>query len=125
MTRVLALAFTDQAFASFWIRKPEDIFAVDIPSFRAGIPLEWDPTWHETPLFRRAVNINGFVTTSKTKPAQYATMNTWNLRLGRSYGLEHKFYFYFLRRGAGAAFNSSFPITTLTFIRLTASLQTT
>lgn len=107
---VLGLAFADQTFASPWIRKPEDIWDTEIPSFRKGIPLEWDAAWHETPLMRRAVNVNGVITTSRTKPAQYATYNTWNLRLGRSYGLQHKFYFYCLRRGSGAAFNSQYLI---------------
>lgn len=125
VSHVLGLAFADQAFASPWIWKPEDIWATDIPSFRAGIPLEWDPSWLETPLLRRAVNVNGVITTSRTRPAQYAVMNAWNLRLGRSYGLENKFHFYCLRWGAGAAFNSRYLGPALVVLRLTVYVQKT
>ena len=52
VSHVLALAFANQAFASPWVRKPEDIWDIEIPSFRAGIPLEWDTTSQEIPLLR-------------------------------------------------------------------------
>ena len=54
----------------------------------------------EKPLLRRSVRTAGGVTTSPTKAAQFTTMNKYNIRLGRSAGLEQPFRFYTLRPGS-------------------------
>lgn len=41
---------------------------------------------------------------SMANPAQFVTYKTWDLQLGRLYGLGHKFYPYCLLRGSGIAF---------------------
>lgn len=63
----------------------------------------------EVLLLRRAARTSVGIITSPTKTAQFNAMAKYNLRLGKSAGLEKLFRFYTLRRGAGQAFNSSSP----------------
>ena len=75
---------------------------------RRATPLEWKESLMETPLLRRAVRTPGGIVTSPFKAAQFNSMSKYNLRLGRSAGLEKPFRFYTLCRGAGYAINSMF-----------------
>lgn len=106
VSHILALAFDDNAFLSPFIKKPEDIWKIDIAEHRKGIPIEFKHTTADVPLLRRAIRTSSGVITSSIKAAQFATMSKYNLRLGKSAGLEKPFRFYTLRRGAGHAINS-------------------
>jgi hypothetical protein len=63
---------------------------------------------HKVPRLRRAVNWNGVLTTSRSKLAQYAIMDTWNLRLERSYDLKHNFHFFCFGHDAETVFNNKY-----------------
>lgn len=106
VSHILALAFNDNAFLSPFIKDPADIWNIDIAEHRMGIPIEFKTTLTDTPLLRRAVRTPTGWITSATKAAQFNTRNKYNLRLGKSAGLEKPFRFYTLRRGAGHAINS-------------------
>ena len=104
---ILALAFDDDAFLSPFIREPKDVWATNVPDHRCGTPLEWKPSMADIPLLRRAMRTSAGITTSSTKAAQFNVMNQYNIRLGKSAGLEQPFRFYALRRGAAHALNST------------------
>jgi hypothetical protein len=102
------LAFDDDAFLSPFIKNPEDLLAIHIADHRNGMPIEWKSSMMETPLLRRAVRTPQGLITSPTKAAQFNATRKYNLRLGKSAGLEKPFRFYTLRRGAGEAINSTY-----------------
>ncbi len=43
------------AFASKWIRDPQDLYNVDIPDGLQSVPIEWAEKWKKVPLLRRSV----------------------------------------------------------------------
>ena len=53
---LLALAFADSAFKESGIKKPEDLFSLEIPHFKESLAIQWKPECLETPTFRRQVN---------------------------------------------------------------------
>jgi Protein of unknown function (DUF3435) len=92
------------AFASKWIRDPQDVYNVDIPDRLQFVPIEWAEKWKKVPLLRRSVrDSTGKVYTSPELASQYNQIATWNRRLGRSFGMKKTFKFKMLRRGAAAA----------------------
>jgi Protein of unknown function (DUF3435) len=100
---ICGMAFRDGAFASEWIREPEDIYGIKIPDRLHSVPIEWAAEWKQTPVFRRTVrDVKGNIETSPTLAAQYHQLATWNLRLGKSFGLKEPFEFKTLRRAAAA-----------------------
>jgi hypothetical protein len=112
---ILGLAFRDKAFASEWIRDPQDLWGIEIPDRLQSVPIEWAEEWKKVPLLRRSVrDTTGKVYTSPILASQYNQMSTWNRRLGRSFGMKETFEFKMLRRGAAAVL----PGTSLRFGRL-------
>ncbi len=101
---ICGLAFKDRAFASEWIREPEDFYKIKIPNRLNSVPIEWAADWQEVPVLRRSVrDSTGKVYTSPTQAAQFNQMATWNRRLGRSLGMKDSFEFKMLRRAAVGA----------------------
>jgi hypothetical protein len=100
----LGVAFRDEAFASKWIRDPQDIYDIEIPARLESVPIEWAEKWKKVPLLRRSVrDSTGKVFTSPTLASQFNQMSNWNRRLGRSFGMKETFEFKMLRRAAAAA----------------------
>jgi Protein of unknown function (DUF3435) len=82
------------AFASKWIRDPQDIYSIDIPRRLESVPIEWAGKWKKVPLLRRSVrDSTGKVYTSPDLASQYNQMAMWNRRLGRSFGMKETFQF--------------------------------
>jgi hypothetical protein len=91
------------AFASRWIRDPQDIYDTEIPARLESVPIEWAENWKTIPLLRRSVrDSTGKVFTSPTLASQFNQMSNWNRRLGRSFGMKEVFEFKMLRRAAAA-----------------------
>jgi hypothetical protein len=100
----LGVAFRDEAFASKWIRDPQDIYDIEIPARLESVPIEWAEKWKKVPLLRRSVrDSTGKVYTSLILASQFNQMSNWNRRLGRSFGMKETFEFKMLRRAAAAA----------------------
>ena len=94
----------DIAFASKWIRDPQDVYNVDIPDRLQSVPIEWAGKWKKVPMLRRSVrDSTGKVYTSSELASQYNQMASWNRLLGRSLGMKETFEFKMLRRGGAAA----------------------
>lgn len=103
---ILGLAFADQAFASTRIREPIDIWNIKIPERLLSVPIEWRPEWEPVPLLRRTFRTSSEgARTSPTLAAQFSQMAKWNIRLGKSFGMQEDFQYRMLRRGAGNAIN--------------------
>jgi Protein of unknown function (DUF3435) len=111
---ICGLAFKDRAFASDWIREPEDLYGIKIPDRLQSVPIEWAAEWKEVPVLRRSVrDLERKIYTSPTLATQYHQMAIWNRRLGRSFGIKEVFEFKMLRRGAVAVLSGScLPETT-------------
>ena len=77
------------AFASKWIRDPQDVYNVDIPDRLQSVPIEWAEEWKTVPLLRR--DSTGKVYTSPKLASQFNQMSAWNRRLGRSFGMKEIF----------------------------------
>ena len=43
------------AFASKWIRDPQDIYTADIPDCLQSVPIEWAKNWKNVPLLLHSV----------------------------------------------------------------------
>jgi hypothetical protein len=100
----LGVAFRDEAFASKWIRDPQDIYDIEIPARLESVPIEWAEKWKKVHLLRRSVRDSiGKVYTSPILASQFNQMSNWNRRLGRSFGMKETFEFKMLRRAAAAA----------------------
>jgi hypothetical protein len=98
------------AFASKWIRDPQDVYDVDVPDRLQSVLIEWAEKWKKVPLLRRSVrDLIGKVYTSPELASQFNQMSTWNRRLGRSFGMKEIFEFKMLRRGAAAALPGKSP----------------
>jgi Protein of unknown function (DUF3435) len=53
ISHFLALAFADAAFDSSQIRSVEDIFRIDVPTYRNILQIKWKPKMLDVPVFRR------------------------------------------------------------------------
>ena len=103
----MALAFRDSAFSSRHYRTPEDLWRTKIPARLLGVPITWADEWACRPICRKTVYTrDGVRATSPDEASQYAQMQTWLLRLGRSFGLPRPFEYRALRRSAAIALNS-------------------
>lgn len=96
---LLALAFSDNAFKEGGIQKPEDLYSLEIPSFKESLSIQWKPEIVETPVFRRQVGDNICPTT----PMAYSDFNYYLGRLGVLAGYPQRLTTYVLRRGAANA----------------------
>jgi hypothetical protein len=98
------------AFASKWIRDPQDIYHVEISDRLRFVRIEWAEEWKNVPILRRSVrDLTGKVYTSPKLGSQFNQMSTWNRRLGRSFGMKENFEFKMLRHGAAAALRGKSP----------------
>ena len=59
------------AFASKWIRDPQDIYTADIPDRLQSVPIEWAENWKNIPLLRRQSVIRQKVYTSPKLASQF------------------------------------------------------
>ena len=98
------------AFASKWIRDPQDIYNIDIPDRLQSVPIEWAKNWKNVPLLRRSVrDSTGKIYTSPKLASQFNQMSMWNRRLGRSFGMKENFEYKMLRRGAAEVLPGKSP----------------
>jgi len=119
---ILGLAFRDMAFASKWIRDPQDIYNVDIPDRLQSVPIEWTEDWKKVPLLRRSVRDSiGKVYTSPKLASPFNQMSTWNRRLWRSFGMKENFELRCFVAARRQLYQVSFP---LSLIRKPAALLT-
>ncbi|KAH8145064.1 uncharacterized protein LAJ45_10975 [Morchella importuna] len=98
----LALAFADNAFMEGGIKKPEDLFALEIPDFKETLSINWKEDMLETPVFRRQEGTD----ISRTTPMAYRDLNHYVGRLGVLSGYPQRLTTYVLRRGAANAVDS-------------------
>ena len=93
---IMALAFTDNAFANDFTR-PEQIYELVVPPEADRIRLQWKESWARTPIFCDVENTANGVRVSPNKPLQYDKHRYYFIRLGRTCGFEKKLEFYDLR----------------------------
>ena len=96
---LLALAFADSAFKESGIKKPEDLFSLEIPHFKESLAIQWKPGHLETPIFRRQVND----TICNSTPWTFTDFNHCIKQLGFLSGYPQILTSYVLRRGAANA----------------------
>ncbi|RPA90956.1 hypothetical protein L873DRAFT_360229 [Choiromyces venosus 120613-1] len=95
----LALAFADNAFMEGGIRKPEDLYSLEIPSFKEALSIQWKTEIRETPIFRRQIGDRICADT----PLGFADLSYSLKRLGLLSGYPQLVTSCVLRRGAAAA----------------------
>ena len=102
---LLALAFVDNAFKESGIKKPEDLFSLEIPHFKESLTIQWRPGCLEIPIFRRQVNDTLAICDST--PFAFTDFNYCIKRLGVLSGYPQTLTSYALRRGAANAIDLS------------------
>src|SRR3954471_9504846 len=76
------------AFASRWIRDPQDIYDTEIPARLESVPIEWAENWKTVPLLRRSVrDSTRKVFTSPTQPS--SVIGGGNIALVRQSWRQH------------------------------------
>ena len=75
ITRVLALAFVDDALEAPSLKTMEQIYTLEVKDPVRCIHLRWKASILKTPIFRHAVRVDGRFETSPNKPLLYATLN--------------------------------------------------
>lgn len=96
---LLALAFADSAFKEGGIRKPEDLYGLEIPDFKESLSVQWKPEIRETPIFRRQKGDDICTST----PLGFSDFSYYLKRLGVLSGYPQILTTYVLRRGAANA----------------------
>ena len=96
---LLALAFVDNAFKESGIKKPEDLFSLEIPHFKEPLAIQWRLEIMESPIFHRQVN--GDICNSI--PWTFSDFNYSLKRLGFLSEYSQELSNYVLRRGAANA----------------------
>lgn len=106
ISHFLALALADHAFQAQGIHSAEDIFQIEVPSYRNSLQLRWKAEMLSVPIFRRAVRTAQGIRISPDRALPYDTFNQYLQRLGRNAGFEGALTPYCIRRGTANAVDS-------------------
>jgi hypothetical protein len=87
------------------IKRPEDLYSLNIPNFKETLKIRWKEEMMETPVFRRQQGDQICPTT----PLVYSDLNQYLKRLGVLAGYPQKLTTYVLRRGAANAVDCRTP----------------
>ena len=97
---LLALAFSDNAFANSDIKGPRDLYSLHIEEGEYIIPIRWKDSIFDTPIFRAAeANYLGNMI-SETRAYDAAKLSSHMRDLEFNAGFEHVLMPYCLRRAA-------------------------
>ncbi|EGX47286.1 hypothetical protein AOL_s00088g1 [Orbilia oligospora ATCC 24927] len=104
---MLALAFDDDAFASEYIKQPEDLYQYQSRADKKSLRFHWKESVMETPLIRDSIKAERGWEISKEKGFSTQKLNDHCRKLGKELGYPRPLTMYTFRRGAGEAMDSN------------------